>query len=163
MNWTEYDEVAAEAEMGEFLYGFIRMLKPKLVVETGTYKGHTTMRLAEAITANQYGKLHSCDIQPGKFVTCQDPRQLLDVSFHLCSSLDLLELRDADFVFSDSDQNLRAAEYALVKPGCVFVVHDTHRTYSHLHDDPLWLGKWVESKGGIIFDAGRGFGLLKKK
>jgi hypothetical protein len=154
--WTEIDEVAAEVEMSEFLCSFIAMLKPELVVETGTYKGYTSRYIARQALLDGFD-----------FVTCDTVVPELGISwgwaFRECSSLNLPELREADFVFSDSDQNLRAKEYELVKPGCVFVVHDTHRTYSHLHTDPLWLGKWVKEQGGVIFPAGRGFGILVKE
>ena len=157
--WTEIDDVAAEAEMGEFLYGFVQMLKPDLVVETGTYKGHSSFLIFEALLANESGKLISCDIEeyPRIFQTSDKC-----VEFRICSSLDLPELKEADFVFSDSDQNLRQKEYKLVKPGCVFVVHDTARSYT-TNTNQQWLGDWVRAEGGLTFNAGRGFGILIKK
>ena len=143
--------------MGEFLYGLIRMLKPDLVVETGCYKGGATRAMARAIIDNGFGV--ECRV-----VTCENhypnpftPEENID--WRNCSSFDLPELRTADFVFSDSDHDIRPVEYALVKKGCVFVVHDTDQPY---YGDPPFLGEWVKGMGGLVFHAGRGFGLLIK-
>lgn len=161
--WTEIDDVAAEVEMGEMLYGLIRMLKPKLVVETGTYKGLTSEMIVKALVENEHGMLVTCDIAASPEVGENLFSGYLNKRgyFRQCSSLDLPELREADFVFSDSDQNLRQQEYALVKPGCVFVVHDTARSYT-ANTNQHWLGDWVHSEGGLTFNAGRGFGILQK-
>ena len=161
--WTEYDGTAAEAEMGEFLYGLIRMLKPKLVVETGTYKGYTTKQIGLALGLNGEGQLVTCEINP-EYISAAGLHcdwHGGPIEFRHCSSLDLPELRTADLVFSDSDQNIRKDEYALVKPGCVFVVHDTDQSFNGQQPQD-WLGQWVKSQGGLVFHAGRGFGILVK-
>ncbi len=157
--WTEIDPVSAEAEMGTLLYGFVKMLKPRVVVETGTYRAHTAVHLARAIEKNGMGHLWTCDIEMGSGHLLK--LEGLPVTFVKCSSLDLPQLKEADFVFSDSAQDLRAKEYELVKPGCVFVVHDTATSYNG-DPDQFWLGKWVRSQGGLTFEAGRGFGILVK-
>ncbi len=145
--------------MGMFLYSFVRILQPAMVVETGTYRCFTAKRLGEAVRNNRTGHVWSCDIEMG--VGHLEKLDGLPVTFVKCSSLDLPQLREADFVFSDSAQDLRAKEYELVKPGCVFVVHDTATSYNG-DPDQFWLGKWVRSQGGLTFEAGRGFGILVK-
>jgi len=169
--WTEIDDVAAEVEMGDMLYGLVRMLKPALVVETGTYHGHSTVWLDRALCKNAFGKLVSCDIVCGEApgvpnidyreLSGGDHKTFAHTIFKFCSSLNLPELKEADFVFSDSDQNLRQQEFELVKPGCVFVVHDTARSYT-TNTNQHWLGDWVKSQGGLTFAAGRGFGIIIK-
>jgi hypothetical protein len=157
--WTEIDTVTAEAEMGGLLYAFIKMLKPLVVVETGTYRCHTAVHLGRAVAANGQGHVWTCDIEMGFGHT--ERLSGLPVTFVKCSSLDLPQLRGADFVFSDSGQDTRTKEYELVKPGCVFVVHDTRSSYNG-NPDQYWLGKWVREQGGLTFEAGRGFGILVK-
>ena len=159
VSWTEFDPVSAEAEMGQMLSGMIRMLKPKMVVETGTYRCMTSCVLGLAVKNNGYGHIWTCDIEMS--VGHLAKLEGLPVTFVKCSSLDLPQLREADFVFSDSAQDLRAKEYELVKSGCVFVVHDTRTSYNG-NPDQYWLGKWVRSQGGLTFEAGRGFGILVK-
>jgi len=51
----------SEVEMGELLYGLIRMLKPDLVVETGTYKGGATRYMARACKENDSGHVVTCE------------------------------------------------------------------------------------------------------
>ena len=156
--WEVPDGTSSEVEMGDFLYGLVRMLKPALVVETGTYLGHSTRLLVEACFDNGFGKVVSCDVEDRNVFNAIPSH----CELRICSSLDLPELGTADLVYSDSEQNLRMKEYELVKPGCVFVVHDTARSYTG-NPDQSWLGKWVRANGGITFDAGRGFGILCKK
>src|SRR5258706_9244049 len=93
--WEITDETAAEVEMGEFLYGFVRMLKPRLVVETGTYNGHSTKMLARAVHDNQFGFVFTCDpYQDDPF----DPiaYESMWIAFKKCPSLYLPQLREAD-------------------------------------------------------------------
>jgi len=51
------------AEIGEklFLYGLLRALKPKVIVETGTHKGKTTLYMLCALQDNGLGHLHTYD------------------------------------------------------------------------------------------------------
>lgn len=158
-SWYQIDPVSAELEMAEFLYGMIRMLKPEIVVETGTYYGYTAKFLGEAVDMNEFGHVWSCDIE--RHIGHLHRLNGLPVTFVETSSLDLPQLRTADFVFSDSGQDTRTKEYELVKPGCVFVVHDTAISFS-TNTDQHWLGKWVIAQGGLNFNAGRGFGILIK-
>lgn len=154
-NWEVYDGTASEVEMGDLLYGLVRMLKPDLVVETGTYKGHSTWRIAEALHKNKMGSVITCDI--ADYGASYYPAS---ASYLRCNSLDLPELKEADFVFSDSHEDVRMLEYELVKPGCVFVIHDTDQPYHS--SNPPYLGELVKKAGGLIFHAGRGFGILVK-
>lgn len=162
---TEYDGVSAEVEVGEFLYGFVRVLKPKLVVETGCYFGHTTSKLAQACWHNEMGKVISCDINP-EYVekALQQVKWLNDdiVEVRQCYSTSLPELPLCDFAFLDSEYALRIKEYELLKPGCVAVIHDTIESF-----DPQFerhhLGDFTIANGGLNFAAGRGFGVLVKR
>src|SRR5258708_21357759 len=156
---TEIDPVTAEVELAALLYSFIRILKPLVVIETGAYHCHTAEVMGQAVQKNEVGHVWTCDIEMG--FGHLNRLEGLPVTFVKCSSLDLPQLKGADFVFSDSGQDTRAKEYELVKPGCVFVVHDTRTSYNG-NPDQYWLGKWVRSQGGLTFEAGRGFGILVK-
>jgi hypothetical protein len=156
-NWEVYDGTASEVEMGDLLYGLVRMLKPDLVVETGTYKGNSTQRMAKAVEKNGLGRIVTCDpYQNNPWF----PPAWPEITFKRCESLSVEELKEADFVFSDSHEDVRMLEYELVKPGCVFVIHDTDQPYHS--SSPPYLGELVKKAGGLIFHAGRGFGILVK-
>ena len=43
------------------LYGFVRTIKPEIIVETGTRKGVSTTFLLEACRMNELGHVYSCD------------------------------------------------------------------------------------------------------
>lgn len=154
--WEIHDGTASEKEMADVLFGLVRMLKPELVVETGTYRGHTTAILACAVHLNGMGRLVTCDTTAYDLEPCD-----FIYEFRQTSSLYLPELPRADFVFSDSDQSIRKEEYALVKPGCVFIVHDTRLDFTGRNPQGF-LGDFVRELGGLTFEAGRGFGILIK-
>ncbi len=49
-------------ETSRFLYDFVRMVRPLNVIETGTFIGHSTICIAQALEHNNYGHLDSFDI-----------------------------------------------------------------------------------------------------
>lgn len=152
--WECPDETASENELGDLLYGLVRMLKPKLVVETGTYKGHATISLAHACFTNGFGRVITCD--PLDWEPLDNP---FPAEYRLCASADVPEIEECDFLFSDSGYEFRSAELGRLKKGCIALVHDTEISY---HSDIPPLKGLVETLGGIAFSTYRGFGLLKK-
>ena len=52
-------------EAGRFLYGLIRAIKPKTVLETGIYNGFSTVIILSALNKNGSGKLYSTDVREG--------------------------------------------------------------------------------------------------
>lgn len=159
------DDMASEVEMGDLLYGLVRMIKPRLVVETGFYFGDTARGIIRALMENDCGRYVGCDIN-GTYI--QEAQQAFYCSyagerseFRCCRSEELPELAEADLIYSDSgggDEGgdpvyLRRTEYEMAKSGCYYVAHDTQ-----------WapLADWMRSIGGLIFPCGRGFGLAVK-
>lgn len=61
--WHSPNGMASETEVGDFLFGLTRLLKPTVVVETGCHDGTTSFKIAEAIKANKYGSFLTCDIE----------------------------------------------------------------------------------------------------
>ena len=49
-------------EIGRFLYSFVRCYRPKLVLETGSYVGYSSLCIAQALEENKIGYLHSFDL-----------------------------------------------------------------------------------------------------
>ena len=47
--WRSDDEMSAEEETRDFLYGLVRLIKPNYVLETGTYLGRTATAMAAAM------------------------------------------------------------------------------------------------------------------
>lgn len=55
------DELALEPCEGEFLYGLVRAIKPKVCLEIGTHKGVSTSYILEALKKNGSGHLWTTD------------------------------------------------------------------------------------------------------
>lgn len=62
--WAYDGSRSTEREVAEFLAGLIRVTKPAVVVETGTFLGTTTKRLAAALVVNEYGHLWTVENDP---------------------------------------------------------------------------------------------------
>jgi len=156
-DWTAPDDAAAENEMQELLYALVRMLKPRIVVETGAYLGHSTARLGLACAANGKGRVISCEPNADYWKEAAARCVGLPVEVRRCKSEEVPELERADFVFSDSDYKYRIAEISRCKKGAIVVVHDTRISY-----DPnvLPLEGLVSDLGGLTFNTYRGFGIL---
>jgi predicted O-methyltransferase YrrM len=158
--WDIIDETASELELHDLLYALIRMLKPNIVVETGAYLGHATVAMGKAVCENKKGRVISCDTNHEHVIEARLKTKNLPVVVNECSSLDLPQLTEADFIFSDSDYAIRSTEIGRAKRGAIILVHDTRISYN---SDIPPLSGLVESLGGICFETYRGFGLLKRK
>lgn len=147
---------STEVEMQEVLYGLVRYLKPELVFESGSCLGYGTMAIAMAINANQYGRLVSAEPDPTLAETARKRVSIYEIAeVRTCKSTDCEELKEADFIFSDSSWEARRAEFRTAKKGCIFVVHDTQLEHN--------LALLVESNQGVLFKRGRGFGIIEKR
>ena len=62
--WSMYDSMTAEVEVLEFLRTLVTTIKPQLVVETGTFMGVSTLWIAEAMRANGFGRIITCEYDP---------------------------------------------------------------------------------------------------
>jgi hypothetical protein len=157
--YTSRDHMGSEYEMGDFLYGLVRMGKPELVAETGCYFGDTSLKIAQALLHNAKGELVTCDpdIDKANFVTGM--LKCFPVRVVCCASKDMGAVELAGILFSDSgndpdDIHLRFEEYERAKQGCLWVVHD-----AILYPE---IGQFVRDHGGTVFPYSRGFGLVLK-
>src|SRR3989442_14412712 len=62
--WRMLDSMTAEVEVLEFLQCLVTTLKPQLVVETGTFLGVSTLRIAEGLKQNGSGRVITCEFDP---------------------------------------------------------------------------------------------------
>lgn len=170
--WYCHDGMATEVEVIQFLAYLVRMLKSKVVIETGCYKGFATYELSHAVAAHG-GIVHSCDIDAA-MVTATHGRLAAGMEHfaqvHHCSGVELIrKLSSVDFAFLDSDFNgIREAELEAVlpklMPSGVIAVHDTSRRHAG-HGGPR-NGMFDAAKRHglevISFDTPRGLMLLRK-
>ena len=132
--WRMYDEQTAEIEVLEFLYSFVRTLKPRLVVETGAHKGLSASYIGKALRDNDRGKLVTCEIEVPHYRAAKDLiekcRMEQRVEVKCISSLELEVEGEIDLLFADSLPQLRMKEidrfWDQLSTHAVILVHDVN-------------------------------------
>lgn len=125
---------SAETELADFLWGLVRLTHPDHVLETGTYLGHTTARLAEAVSANGHGLVTSVELDASRVGLVRQYLVERDLSQHvriLHGSYDTVDLKPPTgqygVAFFDSHWE-RDLEYQAARPhlakGALLVFHD---------------------------------------
>jgi len=62
--WSMFDGWTADVETLEFLFGLVRAVKPRLVVETRAWRGYATEAIARALAQNGIGRLVAVEKDP---------------------------------------------------------------------------------------------------
>jgi predicted O-methyltransferase YrrM len=65
--WTYDGSQATEWEVLELIHGLIRVVKPSIVVETGTFSGMGAQAIAAALARNQAGHLWTIEINDNEY------------------------------------------------------------------------------------------------
>jgi predicted O-methyltransferase YrrM len=132
--WSAPDDASAEDEVTLFLRALVSLLKPRVVVETGTFHGFTTAALAEALRKNGRGHVTSLELEPEPAAVARERLARADLSqtatVVVTSSLEWIPPDPIDFLFLDAGAGWhRASEYLHFRPymhtGTVVAVHDT--------------------------------------
>ncbi len=141
-----------EVEVLGLLHHFLRSIKPRCVLETGTYRGLSTCFLAAALCENGLGgTVHAID--PWAIPHLWEGSELeAFVTWHPLSSQDALPEIEAvaplDFMFIDSIHTYAQSSWEvahfepLLRPGGYIALHDSlvhngvGRTVQHLYDSP---------------------------
>lgn len=140
-SWRAYDGMGTEVEVLYFLYSLVRMLKPKICVETGTWTGYGASYIGQALKDNGGGMLITAEPDMNKFGEATSLIHKLGlVDYVACKSLTGEEVikglfdTPIDFAFLDSDWDTRLRELDLLKVGLsrsgIIAIHDT----STFHD-----------------------------
>lgn len=135
--WSMYDSMTAEVEVLEFLKCLMRTIKPRTVVETGTFMGISTLWIAEGLKANGFGRVITCEYDAKVFAKAKeriDASGLRDwIDCRNESSLETKVQGTVDVLFSDSDPQLREQEVRRflpqMNPYGLILMHDAS---SHL-------------------------------
>jgi predicted O-methyltransferase YrrM len=141
--WSMIDSMTAEVEVLEFLATLVTTIKPRLVVETGSFLGVSTEWIARGLQRNgplpdgSRAKVISCEFDT---VVYERAKQRLEASplqpwmeLRNASSLEMQVEGTIDLLFSDSDVAIREAEVKRylpqMNPNGVILMHDAS---SHL-------------------------------
>ncbi|HXZ27207.1 MAG TPA: class I SAM-dependent methyltransferase [Terriglobales bacterium] len=135
--WSMLDSMTAEVEVLEFLRALVLTLKPELIVETGTFRGISTIRMAEALRENGLGRIVSCESDPLVLAKAQETIAASGVAEWIelrnQSSLEMKVEGTIDLFFSDSDLPVREQEVRRflpqINPHGLILMHDAS---SHL-------------------------------
>lgn len=135
--WSMFDGWTAELETIEFLYALVRLTKPNVVLETGTWHGTAATAMGKALRENGRGSLVSIELDDDSHAVAQrriNGANLQDVVALIHgSSLDFVPDRSVDFALFNSDLSLRGREFAYYRqylaPGAMILFHNTSTSY----------------------------------
>lgn len=132
--YSAYNTGGVEVEVGEFLYGFIRMIKPDNVLELGTHRGISAASIGLGLRDNGRGKITTIEYEPQHHAEAN----VLFAQMKILPFVNSL-MQDAttfktdelyDFIFSDTEPHLRFNEFLRywknLKPGGFIGIHDLH-------------------------------------
>jgi predicted O-methyltransferase YrrM len=140
--YSAFNDGGVECETGEFLYAFIRLLKPQHVLETGTHFGIGASYMGLALRDNGFGHLDTIEFIP----------EIRNKAVERLSGLDLLgqvtphegdvaqftpSVEKYQMILLDTEPQTRFAElikfYPYLNVGGYVFIHDLHR---HMHQIP---------------------------
>lgn len=143
--WRMFDAQSAEIEVLDFLKALIIAVKPDVIVETGTFIGHSTLSMADGLRQNGFGRIITAEFDPKVFEKAQQNIQSSGLSkwieAHLTSSLDLQVNDQIDILYSDSDPSIREQEVRhflpRLKTGGLVLIHDASSSFKVVREAAL--------------------------
>lgn len=130
--WHMVDAQSAELEVLDFLKSLVITSKPDLIVETGTFIGHSAIKMAEGLRDNGFGRIITIEYEPAVFAQA---KQSIDASglgrwieYRNASSLETDIEGAIDILYCDSALHIREKEIRKflpqIKPRGLVLVHD---------------------------------------
>jgi predicted O-methyltransferase YrrM len=133
----QLDGHATDRETLELLWALVRLHKPEVVAEAGTYRGHGAIFMAQACIENDRGLVYTADPYPSGAMSAFGQAGVSEwVRYRPIDYLEMLEtLPHVDFAFIDASapgpdgaklrwQHFEATK-TKIRPGGVICVHDT--------------------------------------
>jgi predicted O-methyltransferase YrrM len=168
--WHMYDSMTAEAEVLDFLKSIVTTLKPELVVETGTFSGLSTLRIAEGLKANNLGRVITCEFDAKVFAAAKErfaaSRLAEWIDARNESSLEMKVDGRIDLLFCDSDAPIREQEVRKflpqMNPHGLILMHDASSSMQTVRAGALRL----EAEGllsVLLLPTPRGLVVAQKK
>ena len=121
-----------ELEVGEFLYGLVRMMKPALILETGTHQGIASLYMAAGLKKNGSGRLNTIEWEGTHLKKAKERWTVFNVNefitSFLISSSDFETQEMYDIILLDTEPNLRFGELLRfeknLNEGGLIMIHD---------------------------------------
>ena len=142
-----FDAQSAEIEVLEFLKALVVTVKPDLILETGTFIGHSAIKMAEGLEANGFGRLITVEFDPEVFARAKQNIEASGVAAWIdarnASSLDTIVSGQIDILYSDSDIHIRESEVRRflpqVREGGLVLIHDANSSFKAVREAALRL------------------------
>ncbi len=168
--WKMLDSQTTEVEVLDFLKTLVTTVKPTLVVETGTFLGHGTVKLAEGLKQNGFGKVITIEFDAAIRARAQERFAASGLSpwieSRLESSLETNIDGTIDLLYSDSHLANREAEIRRLLPQLdprgLLVVHDASSHFKIVRDAILRL----EQEGlisAVLLSTPRGVAVAQRR
>jgi predicted O-methyltransferase YrrM/GT2 family glycosyltransferase len=166
--WSMFDGWTAEVETIEFLYALVRLIKPRFVLETGTWHGIAALAMGSGLRDNGRGELVSIELDEESHAVAA--RRIRDAALEervrllRGSSLDFVPDRLIDMALFDSDLSLRGREFehyrSHLAPGALVLFHDTSTTHKVVAEavDKLIADRVLD---GFLLPTPRGLALCR--
>jgi predicted O-methyltransferase YrrM len=141
-NWSMIDTMTAELEVLEFLATLVTTIKPRLVVETGSFLGVSTEWIAKGLQRNCFGKIISCEFDPVVYARAKTYLEASPlkpfIELRNESSLEMKIDGTIDLFFSDSDMPIREQEVKRflpqINPSGIILMHDASSHHKVVRD-----------------------------
>src|ERR1039457_3756572 len=105
--WSMIDSMTAEVEVLEFIATLVTTIKPRLVVETGSFLGVSTEWVARGLERNGFGKVVTCEFDTVVYAKAKERLEASPlkrfIELRNESSLEMKVEGAIDLLFSDSD------------------------------------------------------------
>ena len=145
--WRMLDSQTTEVEVLDFLKSIVTTIKPQLVVETGTFLGHGTVKLAEGVKENGFGRVITVEFDPeirSRALRRFEASGLSPwIESRLESSLDTIIEGEIDLLYSDSHLANREAEIRRLLPQLnprgLLIIHDASSHFKIVREAVLRL------------------------
>jgi predicted O-methyltransferase YrrM len=168
--WSMIDSMTAEVEVLEFIATLVTTIKPRLVVETGSFLGVSTEWIARGMERNGFGKVISCEFDPVVYAKAKERLEASPLSpwieLRNESSLDMKIDGTIDLFFSDSDMPVREQEVKRFLPQIsstgIILMHDASSHLKQVRDAALKM----EAEGllsVVLLPTPRGLVVAQKK
>ncbi len=165
--WSMIDGWTAEVEVLEFIHSIVRLVKPRLVVETGTWLGYGAISIGKALEKNNYGSLITIEYDKNIYEKAKENisnENLSRVKIVNCSSLNFKPSSKIDLLICDSAIDIRGREIKhfekYLSEDAIIIFHDTSRRHKKVRLDvkKLMKEKTIE---GIFINTPRGVSICK--
>jgi predicted O-methyltransferase YrrM len=142
LHWSMIDSMTAEVEVLELLATLVTTVKPRLVVETGSFLGVSTEWIARGMERNGFGKVISCEFDPLIYARAKERLTGSPLSRFIelrnQSSLEMTVDGTIDLFFSDSDMPIREQEVKRflpqINPNGLILMHDASSHHKVVRD-----------------------------